>query len=156
MDLEELKKAYGAASEKYGTPGFKELNECFEIDRIERDTDCIVREVRKTMMDKIVGYIRFIEMVLNPAQAPPMFLSFVKQVGDEDKKSIQEVYKAFVELELKALRLEINYSEKNEAGVIDEIYRVWNAHKENLNEMIDMMDKNWNSSGTKKEKGYFG
>jgi len=157
MELKDLKARYEKLSKKYKLPSFKELNECFEIDRIERDIDHVLREVRKVMMDKIIGYIRFIEMMINPAQAPPMFMIFVKTVSDTERKIIENVYKNFVELELTALKLEIDYSEEGEAKTIKDIFNVWNKVKPDMLKVLGVMEKNWNSSSSeKKEKGYFG
>ena len=157
MELDELKSGYKKVSGRYKIPLFKDLNECFEIDRIERYTDCILREVRKTMMDKIIGYIKFIEMIINPAQAPPMFMMFVKSITPDEKKIIDSVYEGFVELELRSLKLEIDYSEKAEAETIKIIFDTWNSSRENLRKVIGIMEKNWKSVGSEKKiRDYFG
>ena len=156
MELKELKSEYDKLVVKYKLPSFKELNEAFEIDRIERDTDCVLREVRKIMMDKIIGYVRFMEMMINPSQAPPMFMLFLKNVDGDERKTIEKVYKSFVELELHSLKLEIDYSEDEEAKAIKNILNIWNNTKGDLRASIGIMEKNWNSASVKKEKGYFG
>ncbi len=156
MELEDLKTEYGKLAKKYVLPAFKEINEAFEVDRIERKTECILREVRKTMMEKIVGYIRFLEMMINPSQAPPMFMIFVKSLLENDRKTIEKVYKNFIELELKSLKLEIDYSEKAEAEAIKNILKVWDETRNDLKTTIGIMERNWSSSENKKDKGYFG
>jgi len=156
MELKDLKTSYEKLSKKHKIPSFRELNECFEIDRIERDTDSVLREVRKVMMDKIIGYIRFLEMMISPAQAPPMFMIFVKSVSDSERKTIENVYKNFVDLELTALKLEIDYSEEGEAKSIKDIFNVWNKIRPDMRKVLGVMEKNWNSASVKKEKGYFG
>jgi hypothetical protein len=156
MELVGLKKEYGNLAKKHGLPDFKEVNECFEIDRIERDTDFLLREVRKTMMDKVVGYIRFLEMMINPSQAPPMFMMFLKDVTEAEKKTIQTVYKNFIELELLSLKLEVDYSEAREAEAINGILKAWHDTRPDLRATIGVMEKNWNSGAEKKDKGYFG
>lgn len=156
MELKDLKLQYDGLTRKYKLPAFKEVNEIFEIDRIERDTDCILREVRKAMMDKIVSYIRLVEMMLNPAQAPPMFMMFVKSISDGDRKVIEEVYKNFIELELRSLKLEIDYAEEDEAKAIKHIIDVWHGTESSLRSLIGIMEKNWNSKSEKKDKEYFG
>ena len=156
MDLEELKLKYAKLSEKYNFISFKELNEAFEIDRIERETDCVLREVRKTMMDKVVNYMRFLEMFIYPSQAPANFMFFIKEINSFEKKVIEKIYMEFVELELNSLRLEVGYSEKNEAEAIKKIYRVWNSLKKDLLSVFDFMERNWKSVSNKKEKTYFG
>ena len=156
MELKDLKSQYNVLTRKYKLPTFKEVNEIFEIDRIERDTDCILREVRKAMMDKIISYIRLVEMMLNPAQAPPMFMMFVKSISDGDRKVMEEVYKNFIELELRSLKLEIDYAEEDEAKAIKHIIDVWHETEPSLRSLIGIMEKNWNSKSEKKEKAYFG
>jgi len=156
MELKDLKSQYDGLTRKYKLPAFKEVNEIFEIDRIERDTDCILREVRKAMMDKIVSYIRLVEMMLNPAQAPPMFMMFVKSIGDGDRKVIEEVYKNFIELELRSLKLEIDYAEEDEAKAIKHIIDVWHETEPSLRSLIGIMERNWRGTSEKKDKGYFG
>ena len=156
MDLKDLKSDYGKLAKKYKLPGFQELNECFEIDRIDKDSDCLLREIRKTMMDRIVRYIHFIEMMINPAQAPPMFMIFVKNISDEERKVLEKVYQNFIELELRSLKLEIDYSEKDEFKAIVNIFSVWNKTKSDLRSVIGIMEKNWKGTSEKKEKTYFG
>ncbi|MCH7568884.1 MAG: hypothetical protein IIA87_05695 [Nanoarchaeota archaeon] len=156
MKLKELKEGYAKLSKKYNLPDFKKLNEAFEIDRIERDTDNVLREIRKTMMDKIIGYIRFVEMLINPAQAPPIFMIFVKEISVRDRGVFENVYKNLIELELSSLKLEIDYSEVGEAETIKNIFQTWDNLKPDLRSVLDIMKKNLNSSPSKKEKGYFG
>lgn len=156
MELKDLKSEYEKIAKKYKLPAFGELNEAFEIDKIDRETDCLLREVRKVMMDKIVRYIHFIEMMINPTQAPPMFLIFVKDVTEKERAIIEKVYKNFVELELVNLRLEIDYSEAEEAKAIKDILDVWNRTKPDALSVIGIMDKNWKGTSVKKDKSYFG
>ena len=156
FEVSELRKKYEGFVENYDLPGFKELNEAFEIDRIEREGDCFLRDVRKSMMEKIVRYIHFIEMMINPAQAPPMFMIFVKNIGKSDRNALENVYKNFIELELRALKNEIDYSEKEEAESIKHIFDVWNKSKKELRMVIGIMEKNWKGSPEKKERDYFG
>jgi len=70
MDLEQLKKDYSAYEKKYKLPSFKELNESFEIEKIERQSDILLRIVRVIMMEKVIATQRFVESLLNPANAP--------------------------------------------------------------------------------------
>ena len=77
--LEELKKDYLILQKKYKMPSFKELNEEFDIEKAaEHETDCLIREIRKAIMDKVIAYLRFVEMLLNPSNAPMFFFALVK------------------------------------------------------------------------------
>jgi len=66
--LEELKEDYEKFKKIYKLPEFRQLNEDFDIEKVaQNETDFVLREVRRHMMDKIIAYLRFIEMLLNPS-----------------------------------------------------------------------------------------
>ena len=156
MKFKELKLRFEKIKTKYKLPSFTDIDERFELDRIERDTDFILRGVRKIMMDKIIGYIRFLEMMISPSQAPPMFMMFIRNMTEDELGVLQQVYKALVDLELISLKLEIDYDEKEEATAIKNIFNVWEKQKPQLRSVLTMMEKNWNSTSPKKDKAYFG
>lgn len=156
MKLEEFKKKYADLGKKYGLPSFTELNNVFEIDKIERDSDTLLREIRKVLMDKVINYIRLFEMIFNPASAPPTFLAFVREIRAEERSSLEKVYKECVELELLALARELEHNEKAEAELIANIYKVMTGLKGDLTKVISMMSRNWRLQVSKKEKSYFG
>ncbi len=156
MELADLKKQYELLAQKHTLPDFTEMNELFEIDRIDRETDTLIREVRKVMLEKIMSYIRFLEMMIHPASAPPMFLVFVKQITPEERKTMQAVYNACIELELAALKLEIEYDEQKEAALILATHTMWTAHTDNMHKIIGIMEKNWKGTAPKNGKSYFG
>ena len=84
--LEDLKKDYEKLKSKYALPSFKELNEEFDIEKAaEQETECLIREVRKLIMEKVIAYLRFIEMLLNPSNAPMFFFALVKGLTSVDK-----------------------------------------------------------------------
>jgi hypothetical protein len=156
MDLEGLKNEYKKLEKKHKLPGFKDVNDLFEIDRIERETDNLIRDVRKAMMDKVVNYIRFLEMIIYPVQAPPMFSFLVKEINSDERKNVEKVYASFIELELLSLKLEVEYSEKKEAEVVKKIFSTWSEAKNDLLSVFSLMEKNWKTAANKKEKSYFG
>ena len=155
MELEELKKKYEGLSGKYKLPSFKELNENFEIDKIEMDSDALLRSVRKVMMEKIINSLGFVEMLLNPMNSPRMYLSYIRSMGQEDKKCIEDIYGALAEVSVAALEAEINYSEEREASLIKEILKVWNKIKPEFNTILKNM-KSPAGNNIKKDRSYFG
>ncbi|OIO81061.1 hypothetical protein AUJ84_01825 [Candidatus Pacearchaeota archaeon CG1_02_32_132] len=155
MELNDLKNQYEGVAKNYGLPGFDELNDEFEIERIDRESYTILRSVRKVMMDKIVGYVRFIEMLINPSQAPFAFMHFSKGMTDVEIKILQSIYQKFIELELDGLKSEFEYSEKNEADSIKKIINIWKDSKGELIKIINFVETNWKADSIKKEKSYF-
>src|SRR3989344_3720844 len=121
MELKDLKVNYGKVEAKYKLPSFKELNENFEIDKIDRESDTLLRVIRKVMMEKIVNSLGFLEMLLNPMNIPRMYLPFMKAMNFDDKKIIEKIYSEFSDLSMSSLESEVDYQEKMEAELIKKI-----------------------------------
>jgi len=154
MELSELKKEYARLMEKYGLPTFKELNESFEIEKIDKESEILLRNIRKFMMEKIVNSMNFVEMFFNSMNAPRMYLPFINTMSVEDRKIIENIYKKFAELILNSLSNEIAYSEKKEAELVIKINNVWDSVKDDFLRLIEKVGKP--NSASKKERSYFG
>ncbi|MBS3091659.1 hypothetical protein J4217_04415 [Candidatus Pacearchaeota archaeon] len=155
MNLKETKKEYSALAKKYKLPEFNKLNEEFEIEKLEHESETLVRAIRKIMMEKVINSMNFLEMLLNPMNAPRMYMMYVRAMQIDDKKDIDRIYDSFATLSLDALANEIDYSEKNEAELIKRIFAVWNALKPEFRRIIASIKKPI-SNDIKKEKSYFG
>src|SRR3989344_5645782 len=129
MELKDLKNNYEKLSGKYKMPSFKEINESFEIDKIDKESDALLRVIRKVIMEKIVNSLGFLEMLLNPMNVPRMYLPFIKSMNSEDKKIMEKIYTDFSELSLSSLQCEVDYSEKEEAELIKNIFKKWRELK---------------------------
>ncbi len=154
MELEETKNKYNELSKKFKLPTFKELDEDFEIGKIERDSDCFLRTVRKQMMEKVVNSLGFLEMLLNPVNAPRIYMGYVKSLNSEDRQMIEKIYSILGELSITSIDSELMYSEKKEADLINKIYAAWNAIKPDFKKILENMKKP--NIISKKEKSYFG
>ena len=155
--LEKLKKDYEVIRNKYGLPSFEELNEDFQIEKAaEVETDILIREVRRFIADKLAGYMRFIETLLNPVNAPMFVFSIIKTLGMEEKKKDSEIYKKLTKNEIKLIRLDTEYSEEKEAEFIKSSYELWQEIKIVFLSILDKIDQNWDNKIEEKNKGYFG
>lgn len=156
MKLDELKKQYAQLSLEHKLPSFDKACLYFELDRIDRECVFPLREIRKTMMDKVIETTRLVEMLINPSQAPPMFLHFVKQISIQEKNLLEQIYEGFVKLELEALENDISYKADAEAELIRNTFDFWENNAIKIGEIISMMKKNFNQTSVKKEKSYLG
>jgi len=154
MKLEELKKNYSILEKKYKLPRFSELNEDFGVEGLRKGEELLLRNVRKTMLEKIANSIGFVEMLLNPINAPRMYLVYIKSMTVEDKKEIEKIYSVLADILTASLRLEIEYSEKGEAEMIIRVFNDWNSIKKLFMKIAEHM-QNPVSSPTK-ERSYFG
>ena len=156
-DLENLKKDYLVVQRKYNLPSFENLNEDFQIEKIaEVETDILIREVRKFIADKFSNYLRFVETILNPSNAPMFVFSIIKSIGVEEKKKLIEVYKELTKIEIRLIELDTDFFEEKEAEFIKEAYEIWQKIKKDVLEVVEVIKKNLDNKFEVNGKSYFG
>lgn len=155
-DLEDLKKAYEEIRIKHELPLFEKINEDFHIEKIAgTETDYLIREIRRFMSDKIQNYLRFMETMINPVNAPLFILSLIKNVEEKEKKILSEIHSKLSKIQTSLIELDLKYSEEKEVKFIKENYENWQKIKEELLEIISSL----NEKKEKKTRGnntYFG
>jgi hypothetical protein len=157
MSLEKLKEDYKLIQKKYFLPNFREMNEEFQIERIaESETDILIREVRKFVIEKFSNYLRFIESILNPANSPYFVFSIVKALGNSEKEKLSEIHKKITKYEIEVLVLDTTFDEKTEAKLINEAYAEWQKIKKDFLEIVEVVKKNIDNESKEKGKSYFG
>ncbi len=155
--LENLKKDYLVLQKRYKLPSFQEINEEFDIEKVaENETECLLREIRKSVMEKIIAYLRFIEMLLNPSNAPLFFFALVKGLTSQDKRILEKLYDKLGSLEIEVIELDCNYSEKDEADFIKKLFTEWKSVKDDMLKLVEVLRRNWNQKSGKNDKGYLG
>jgi hypothetical protein len=155
--LEKLKKDYLKSQKKYSLPDFNELNRYFEIERIaDHETDFLLRELRKAITEKATAFIRFIEILINPSNAPLFMFSIIKNIDPSGKKTIEKIYERLCGFEISAIRLDLGYNEKEEADFIKKSIKLWKESDDELKELVRIIETACKTSSNKKEKDYFG
>jgi large-conductance mechanosensitive channel len=155
--LEEIKKKYQNLQKKYILPDFEKLNEDFQIERVaESETDFLIREIRKSVGDKIINYLKFIESLLNPVNVPMFIFSVIKLIDSEEKKKLSEIYNNLMKKEIKFIELDLEFDEKKEAEFIKESYDSWQGIKKDILKIIENINQRWDNKSEVNNKGYFG
>lgn len=155
--LEKLKKEYEKLKARYNLPSFQDMNKDFEIEKLqERETDLLIREVRRLMVEKNSAYLRFIEMFMNPGNAPMFFFSLVKNMDHVDKKVLEELYGEIGKFEILSLKLDNEYNEEKESEFIKKFYKDWQEIKKKFGEVLKVLEESWDKKAERKEKGYLG
>ena len=154
MELENLKKNYEKIAKNHKLPSFSELNADFEIEKLERESDNLLRSVRKIMMEKIVNSMGFLDMLINPVNAPRMYLPYIQTMTNGDRKDLDSVYSSLGDLIIHSLDLEVDSTNENEAKLIKEIFVKWGELKGKFRQILDSIKKPRNF--VKKERSYFG
>ena len=155
MELSKFKEEYEKIAKKYKLPAFKELNNDFEIDKLDKENDNILRAIRKVMMEKIVNSMAFLDMLVNPINAPRMYLPYIRTMSIEDKKIIDNLYSALADLSLLSLDLEIDSKEQKEAELINIVFKKWDESKSGFRQILINI-KSPKSFNNRKEKSYLG
>ena len=157
MDLKKLKADYEKIAKKYSLLNFKEMNEKFEIERLAgRETDMLIREIRRVMMEKASNYFKFTEILINPGSAPMFFLTAIKQMNGIARKPLEELYVELGKLEVEAIALETIYEEKKEVLFIKKISQEWERISKKFSELMGNVLKSIEGQTEKKDKNYFG
>ncbi len=155
-NLEELKNQYNEFKEKYDLPEFVELNKIFDIEETDVETDFLLRKIRRMVSERIVNYLRFFEIILNPSNAPMFAFKMIKKLEEKDKQKLTEIYKKLGNLEFELIKLDLNYKEENEVEFIKKVYNIFiNIRKD----VLVIVSKMLNGRKGKKEEdksSYFG
>ncbi len=154
-ELKELKQKYNLVSRKYELPEFDELAEDFDIEKIaEKETSFLLREVRRAINEKIVAYLHLFETFMNPSSAPMFIFSILKNIREEEREKIKEIYQSLAKLQIKVMQLDTIYSEENEAEFIKEAFNNWQIQKKQAHDILEKLDKF--ESNKEDKRGYFG
>ena len=155
--LDELKKQYNVLKEKHGLLEFSEMNKIFDIEEIDIETEFLLRKIRRVVSEKLAGYLRFIEVILNPSNAPMFFFKLIKKLEEEDKKGLTEIYEVLGKFELEIVKLDLDYNEEKEAEFVKKIYHLFT--EEISKKLLAVVEKMGNGVGKEKKVeigSYFG
>ena len=155
MELDVLKNSFESLRKKHSLPSFDELNDSFDIGKIETNSGNFMRDIRRTMMEKIVHYIRLAELMINPSQGSPIFFVLLREITPADRKVVDGVFQSFVSLELASYKLDVGYDEKGEVAFIKTILSTWKETKPSVIALLTVLERNWHSNQKKNEKAYF-
>lgn len=156
-DFEKLKKDYADVEKRLDLPSFDKMQEDFDIEKLsEKEGGFLVRDIRRIVGEKIGAYLHFFETLSNPS-SPPMFVfSFLKGLSESDKKEIKEIYKDLSRMQIRLIKLDTIYSEKEEVDFIKKTFEKWQDMKKKISSLVEIFEKEFEKSSVEKEKSYFG
>jgi len=157
INLNDLKEKYGVYRDKYDLPEFSTLNKLFDIEEIDVETDFLLRKIRRIISDRVAGYLRFIEIIMNPSNAPMFFFKLIKKLDTKDKETLTELHGVLGNFELEIVTLDLNYDEKNEAGFIKKITEMFDKNiRLKLLDIVGKLGNGEESKKTNNNRSYFG
>ncbi len=145
--LEELKQRYNELKVKYKLPEFTELNQLFDIEDIDPETEFLIKKIRRAMSEKIGNYLRFIDILLNPSNAPIFFFKLVKKLDRDDREIIGNIYETLGNLEIQIVSMDLDYSEEKEAEFIKNLHQTFNNQiKKDFLKIIEKLNSDEDNS----------
>ncbi|MFA4960308.1 MAG: hypothetical protein WC548_01460 [Candidatus Pacearchaeota archaeon] len=153
----DLKLEYNKVKEKFKLPIYSEMAEDFDIEKLaEKESEYLVREIRRAIVEKLAGYMHFFELLINPASSPLFIFSVLKSIDKKTRDKINSIYKKFSKFQIESMKLDTIYNEENEAKFIRDFFKEWQILKKEIHKIIEMFEANIDESSEEKRSGYFG
>ena len=153
----DVKKEYEKLQKEFDWPSFDKFREDFDVEKTaEKESGILVREIRRTMGEKISGYLHLFETLMNPASPPVFVFSFLKSSSEKQRKEIKEYYMELSKIQIKMILLDTVFEKKKEGEFVLNVYNQWQTLKKKIHELIFEFEKEFEKSAEVKEKSYFG
>ncbi|MFA5484882.1 MAG: hypothetical protein WC260_01375 [Candidatus Pacearchaeota archaeon] len=153
--LEELKIEYNLLG--YKLPNFQELLDDFDLLKIcEKDSGYLLRDIRKTIIEKLSAYLQLFELIINPISPQLFIINLAKQFNEEDKKLIKQIYYEISKLNLFSIKLDTIYIEEKEAEFVKTSFEKWSNLKKQIYDLLDKVDFQNEKTNLGNNSNYFG
>ena len=153
---DEFEIKYGELMKKYKLPNFDKICEDFDVEKVaDKDSNYLLREMRRIINEKISAYLHLFETLINPT-APPIFVfSILRGMGNRDKEKMKEIYKKLSRTQLAIMRLDTMYIEADEAEFIINTFNIWQELKPQILQIIKGFEENFEKDDSSKKSSYF-
>ena len=153
----ELQEEFERLKNKYSLPEMIKLDEDFDVEKnMEKESNFILREIRRPIHEKMSAYLQLVETILNPVSPPLFVFSMIKGLNEDDKTKLKEIYKKLSKFQIEVTKLDTIYSEEKEAKYIKKAFIDWQEIKANFIKITEKFDNNLDVEEATKDRGYFG
>ncbi len=151
-----MQDEYKKLQKKYTLPKYQELNKHFELDYIE-DPFFLLRSIRRRIHEKVVFFAKLFEKVIFPNQGIMIEMYESKFFTDKEKEDLLKTYEELLELDRKALALNISSTNVKEAEYIRTTFKRWPVLIKKSSFIIQKLDNSWKQEKSSLAKNhYFG
>jgi len=156
-DSYDLISAYEKLRKKYSLPEYRELSQDFNIEKLnEKESDYLLRNIRKVIDEKLSAYMNFFEIIINPSLPTLFIFQIIKKIDSDIRKKINKNYKVLSKFQIESMKLDTLYDEKSEAGFIKEIFSEWQKLKKEIYDLIENFEYNLEENEEGRKESYFG
>lgn len=153
--MDDIEKKYNEISGNHSLPGYEDLNREFEIYSVE-ESEFLLREIRKKIVEKIDDFLK----VLEPVLQPETILSDMHECrffSDSDKREIFSTYKRLKFFEKMSFETSIDENDEKTAKFINSVFSEWSNLKQDVLEVILKLKDSWlQDTDIEEELGYMG
>lgn len=155
-DEKNFEEEYQKLKNKYLLPNFNELCEDFDIEKIsDKDSKFLLREIRRTINEKITAYLHLFETLINPTSPPIFIFSILRGTSDQEKETMKDIYKTLSKMQLTVMKLDVKYDEEQESHFIKETHQIWQNQKPKILDLIKTFETNFENDTISKKSSYF-
>lgn len=137
---------YKKLAQKHGLPGFKELDNEFEIGSLE-ESNFPLRDVRKKMAEKLDLLGEILGQILQPNPDSIVDMYECKYFEDNEKDKVFALYKDIQILLRENLLCAIRADQKKDAEWIKAVHDSWKDLKQKSLPFIEMLKSTWKEKG---------
>ncbi len=154
--LEKLKKEYEKVQKKYKLPSFDELDNEFEIRKLDPDL-AVIKELRRHMTLRLQAFTDLVEPVLNPQPSSLHSIIETKIFEKQELEPYFNLYKKLWALVHEGLAAWLK-SEEEEAGFVRKVIVEWPAMKKDILRFVSKLADGWKKhhEGEKAGDSYLG
>ena len=141
---------------EYDLPDFDLLIEDFDIEKVfEKESSYLLREIRKLIVEKLSAYLQLFETFMNPGSSPMFVYSVLRNISEEDRELIKDLYKRLSGYQLRAVRLDTVYDESKEAAFILEAFNDWQKLKHEVYGILERLEADSGEKGESGKNAYY-
>ncbi len=145
MAIDEL---YIELLKNHKLPSFEDLDNEFDIVSIEDKK--VLRAIRRKMSEKLEQYAKLVEDLIQP-DGTFSSLYEIKDFTEKDKNEMLSLFKKMMVVYKESIKLNLNYSEKEDADFILKLFDFWKEIKPQLATILDKLTEGWKNDTDHKE-----
>ncbi len=139
---------YEQLRQKYDLPELEILSFEFEIDK---ESEFILREVRRKINERIEAYCDVLSGILQPDASNIIQMHEVAYFDEKEKNKVFKYYRKLMKISRESLEIGLEANEHREAMFINSIFNEWKSIKEQMIEIIKILKESWEKDSQNEE-----
>ncbi len=154
--MSNIKDKYNILKKKYSLPEYEQLNQDFDLEDINAETELILSKIRLKIYEKMDFYAKLFESMLQP-ESSLVDLYEAHYIEDDVKNSAYSLFKRIIHVLRSSNLVSVNNKEEDNAKFIKDAFQDWNSIKDDVKYHIKRLISLWEKeTDIKEDLNYFG